>query len=134
VGSAPSAIAEDKVLGVSVVAVTFKSDIQFVDMRAATPALLGGPITTGSIPASTAPGSLPTGVAVDETLHIAAVVNYADRSLWIFQIPTPPALPATTSLGKIDLSTLIPVTAPTTPPSAAPFRIRWASIPRRIVG
>jgi len=120
-GSAPSAIAEDKVLGVAVVAETGTSAIQFVDMRTATPALLGGPITTGSIPASTAPGSLPTGVAVDETFHIAAVVNYADRSLWIFQIPTPPALPATTPLGKIDLSTLIPATAPTTPPTAPPF-------------
>jgi DNA-binding beta-propeller fold protein YncE len=120
-GSAPSAIAEDSVLGVAVIAETGTSSIQFVDMRTATPALLGGPIPTGSIPASTAPGSLPTGVAVDETLHIAAVVNYADRSLWIFQTPTPPAAPSTTPLGKIDLSTLIPATAPTTPPSAPPF-------------
>jgi DNA-binding beta-propeller fold protein YncE len=120
-GSAPSAIAEDTVLGVAVVAETGTSSIQFVDMRTATPALLGGPIPTGSIPASTAPGSLPTGVAVDENLHIVAVVNYADRSLWIFQIPTPPAAPSATPLGKIDLSTLIPATAPTTPPSAPPF-------------
>jgi DNA-binding beta-propeller fold protein YncE len=120
-GSAPSAIAEDSVLGVAVIAETGTSSIQFVDMRTAKPALLGGPIPTGSIPASTAPGSLPTGVAVDETLHIAAVVNYADRSLWIFQIPTPPAAPSATALGKIDLSTLIPATAPTTPPSAPPF-------------
>ena len=126
-GSAPSAIAEDSVLGVAVVAETGTSSIQFVDMRTA-PALLGspipllgGPIPTGSIPASTAPGSLPTSVAVDENLHIAAVVNYADRSLWIFQIPTPPAAPSATPLGKIDLSTLIPATAPTTPPSAPPF-------------
>jgi DNA-binding beta-propeller fold protein YncE len=120
-GSAPSAIAEDSVLGVAVVAETGTSSIQFVDMRTATPALLGGPIPTGSIPASTAPGSLPTAVAVDETLHIAAVINYADRSLWIFQIPTPPAAPSTTPIGKIDLSTLIPASAPTTPPSAPPF-------------
>jgi DNA-binding beta-propeller fold protein YncE len=120
-GSAPSAIAEDSVLGVAVVAETGTSSIQFLDMRTATPALLGGPIPTGSIPASTAPGSLPTGVAVDENLHIAAVVNYADRSLWIFQIPTPPAAPSATPLGKIDLSTLIPASAPTTPPSVPPF-------------
>jgi DNA-binding beta-propeller fold protein YncE len=120
-GSAPSAIAEDSVLGVAVVAETGTSSIQFVDMRTATPALLGGPIPTGSIPASTVPGSLPSSVAVDENLHIAAVVNYADRSLWIFQIPTPPAAPSVTPLGKIDLSTLIPSTAPTTPPSAPPF-------------
>jgi DNA-binding beta-propeller fold protein YncE len=120
-GSAPSAIAEDTVLGVAVVAETGTSSIQFVDMRTATPALLGGPIPTGSIPASTAPGSLPTGVAVDETLHIAAVINYADRSLWIFRTPIPPAAPSTTPIGKIDLSTLIPATAPTTPPSAPPF-------------
>jgi DNA-binding beta-propeller fold protein YncE len=120
-GSAPSAIAEDSVLGVAVVAEAGTSSIQFVDMRTATPALLGGPIPTGSIPASTAPGSLPTGVAVDENFHIAAVVNYADRSLWIFQIPTPPAAPSATPLGKIDLSTLIPATAPTIPPSAPPF-------------
>lgn len=120
-GSAPSAIAEDNVLGVGVVAEAGTSSIQFVDMRTATPALLGGPIPTGSIPASTAPGSLPTNVAVDQTLHIAAVVNYADRSLWIFQIPIPPATPSATPLGKIDLSTLIPATAPTTPPTAPPF-------------
>jgi DNA-binding beta-propeller fold protein YncE len=120
-GSAPSAIAEDSVLGVGVVAETGTSSIQFVDMRTATLTLLGGPIPTGSIPPSTAPGSLPTGVAVDENLHIAAVVNYADRSLWIFQIPTPPAAPSATPLGKIDLSTLIPATAPPTPPSAPPF-------------
>jgi DNA-binding beta-propeller fold protein YncE len=119
-GSAPSAIAEDTVLGVAVVAEAGTSSIQFVDMRT-TPALLGGPIPTGSIPASTAPGSLPTGVAVDENLHIAAVVNYADRSLWIFQIPTPPAAPSATPLGKIDVSSLIPATAPTTPASAPPF-------------
>ena len=120
-GSAPSAIAEDSVLGVAVVAETGTSSIQFLDMRTATPVLLGNPIPTGSIPASTAPGSLPTGVAVDETLHITAVVNYADRSLWIFQTPIPPAAPSATPLGKIDLSTLIPSTAPSTPPSAPPF-------------
>ena len=119
-GSAPSAIAEDSVLGVAVVAETGTSSIQFVDMRTS-PVLLGSPIPTGSIPATTAPGSLPTGVAVDENLHIVAVVNYADRSLWIFQTPIPPAAPSATPLGKIDLSTLIPATAPTTPPSAAPF-------------
>jgi DNA-binding beta-propeller fold protein YncE len=118
--SAPSAIAEDSVLGVAVVAETGTSSIQFVDMRTA-PTLLGGPIPTGSIPPSTTPGSLPTGVAVDENLHITAVVNYADRSLWIFQTPIPPAAPSATPLGKIDLSTLIPATAPSTPPSAPPF-------------
>jgi DNA-binding beta-propeller fold protein YncE len=120
-GSAPGAIAMDNVLGVAIVAETGTSTIQFVDMHTGTPTLLGGPIQTGSIPVSTAPGSLPTGVAVDEALHIAAVINYADRSLWIFQIPTPPAAPATTPLGKIDLSTLIPTGAPTTPPSPPPF-------------
>ena len=120
-GAAPSAIALDSVLGVAVVAETGTSAIQFVDVHTGTPALLGSPIPTGSIPLSTAPGSLPTGVAVDESLHIAAVVNYADRSLWIFQIPVPPAAPSTTPLGKIDLSTLIPAGAPATPPTAAPF-------------
>lgn len=120
-GAAPSAIALDSVLGVAVVAETGTSAIQFVDVHTGTPALLGSPIPTGSIPLSTAPGSLPTGVAVDESLHIVAVVNYADRSLWIFQIPVPPAAPSTTPLGKIDLSTLIPAGAPATPPTAAPF-------------
>ena len=42
-GSAPSAIAEDSVLGVAVVAESGTSSIQFVDMRTA-PALLGSPI------------------------------------------------------------------------------------------
>jgi DNA-binding beta-propeller fold protein YncE len=120
-GAAPNAIALDSVLGVAVVAETGTSSIQFVDWHTGTPVLLGSSIPTGSIPLSTAPGSLPTAVAVDESLHVAAVVNYADRSLWIFQIPTPPAVPSTTPLGKIDLSTLIPAGAPTTPPTAAPF-------------
>jgi DNA-binding beta-propeller fold protein YncE len=120
-GAAPNAIALDNVLGVEVVAETGTSTIQFVDIHTGTPVLLGSPIPTGSIPITTAPGSLPTGIAVDETLHVAAVVNYADRSLWIFQIPTPPAAPSTTPLGKIDLSTLIPASAPTTPPSVSPF-------------
>jgi DNA-binding beta-propeller fold protein YncE len=120
-GSAPSAIALDSVLGVEVVAETGTSSIQFVDIHTGIPALLGGTIPTGSIPASTAPGSLPTGVAVDETLHIAAVVNYADRSLWIFQIPSPSTAPSSTPIGKINLSTLIPATAPTTPPTPQPF-------------
>ncbi|MDP9338566.1 MAG: hypothetical protein M3P45_06830 [Acidobacteriota bacterium] len=120
-GAAPSAIALDSVLGVAVIAEAGTSAIQFVDVHTGTPTLLGGSIPTGSIPLSTAPGSVPTGVAVDETLHIAAVINYADRSLWIFQIPVPPAAPSTTPIGKIDLSTLIPAGAPTTPPTAAPF-------------
>lgn len=120
-GTAPSAIALDSVLGVAVVAEAGTSSIQYVDVHTGTPVLLGSAIPTGSIPLSTAPGSVPTGVAVDEALHIAAVVNYADRSLWIFQIPAPGQTPSATPLGKIDLSTLIPSTAPTTPPSAAPF-------------
>jgi DNA-binding beta-propeller fold protein YncE len=120
-GAAPSAVALDSVLGVAVVAEAGTSAIQFVDLHTGVPTLLGGSIPTGSIPLSTAPGSVPTGVAVDETLHIATVTNYADRSLWIFQIPTPPAAPSTTPIGKIDLSTLIPAGAPTTPPTAAPF-------------
>jgi DNA-binding beta-propeller fold protein YncE len=120
-GAAPSAIALDSVLGVAVVAEAGTSAIQFLDVHAGTPTLLGAAIPTGSIPVTTAPGSVPTGVAVDETLHVVAVVNYADRSLWIFQIPVPPAAPSPTPIGKIDLSTLIPPTAPTTPPTAPPF-------------
>lgn len=120
-GAAPSAIALDSVLGVAVVAETGTSAIQFVDLHTGTPVLLGSSIPTGSIPLSTPPGSVPTGVAIDESLHIAAVVNYADRSLWIFQIPVPPAAPSTTPIGKIDLSTLIPASAPATPPTAAPL-------------
>ena len=120
-GAAPSAIALDKVLGVAVVAEAGTSAIQFVDVHTGTPALLGSSIPTGSIPATTAPGSVPSGVAIDETLHVVAVVNYADRSLWIFQIPTPPTPPSATPIGKIDLSTLIPAGAPSTPPTAAPF-------------
>jgi DNA-binding beta-propeller fold protein YncE len=119
--AAPSAIALDSVLGVAVVAEAGTSAIQFVDVHTGTPVLLGSSISTGSIPLTTAPGSIPTGVAVDEMLHIAAVVNYADRSLWIFQIPIPPQAPSATPIGKIDLSTLIPAGAPTTPPTAAPF-------------
>ncbi len=120
-GAAPNAIALDSVLGVAVVAETGTSTIQFVDWHTGTPTLLGSPIPTGSIPASTAPGSLPTGVAIDETLHVAAVVNYNDRSVWLFQVPAPATTPSTTPLGKIDLSTLIPATAPTTPPTPSPF-------------
>ncbi|MDP9147334.1 MAG: hypothetical protein M3N22_06715 [Acidobacteriota bacterium] len=120
-GAAPNAIAVDSVLGVAVLAETGTSSIQFVDVHAGTPALVGSAIPTGGIPLSTAPGSLPTGVAVDEALHVAAVVNYSDRSLWIFQIPAPGQAPSATPLGKVDLSTLIPASAPATPPVAAPF-------------
>lgn len=116
VDSAPSAIALDTVLGVAVLAEAGASKIQFLDVTGTTPALLGPQIQVGTVPSSSAPGGVPTGVAVDEMLHIAAIANYADRSLWVFQIPAPGQAPSTTPLAQIDLSTLIPTAPGTTPP------------------
>ena len=54
-------------------------------------------------------------------LHIAAVVNYTDRTLEMLSVPAAGQTPSTTPLATIDLSLFIPTSAPTTPPTPPPF-------------
>jgi DNA-binding beta-propeller fold protein YncE len=92
-GSSPSAIAVDSALGVAIVALRGTNSVQLIDMKPATPALLGSPI-------SLAPATAPTGVAVDSIRHIAAVVNNGSKSVSIID------LSSGSVLGTIDLSTV----------------------------
>jgi len=122
----PSAIALDSTLGYAVVTlagqnafltaaptVNTANNIQFINLNAGTPTLAG---------LVSSQGFLATGVAIDDRLvdnvgnpaHVAAVVNYASRTLTIHSIP------AGTLLGTVDLSKLIPPPATTTS-FVAPF-------------
>src|SRR5205807_1244875 len=58
---------------------------------------------------------LATGVAVDDQLHLAAVVNYASRSLTVHSIPSG------TLQGSVDLSNVIPPPATGGSTFVAPF-------------
>jgi YVTN family beta-propeller protein len=98
-GSSPSAIAVDSVLGVAIVALRGTNAVQLIDVKPATPALLGSPIAVGTAP---------TGVAVDHIRHIAAVVNNGSRSVSVINLSTAAVL------GTIDLSTVT---------TAAPFSV-----------
>jgi DNA-binding beta-propeller fold protein YncE len=103
----PSAIALDSVLGFGVVAlagentpgtgassnINTANNVQFINLAG------GAPSSAGLVSSQ---GFLATGVAVDDQLHIAVVVNYASRSLTILSIPTG------TPLGTVDLSCVIP--------------------------
>jgi len=118
--SAASAIALDPLLGYAVVTlagvntpsstsptVNSGNHVQLIN-------LAGGSPTPAGLFSSQ--GFLATGVAVDDSLHIAAVVNYASRSLSILSIP------AGTLLGTVDMSGLIPPPAiQTNPPFVEPF-------------
>jgi DNA-binding beta-propeller fold protein YncE len=117
--SAPSAIALDSVMGYAVVTLagqnTFQpaaptvntaSNIQFVNLAG------GAPTPAGSVSSQ---GFLATGVAVDDQLHLAAVVNYGSRSLTVHSIPSG------TLQGTLDLSNVIPPPATATSSFVAPF-------------
>lgn len=54
-------------------------------------------------------------------LHIAAVINYVNRTMSLLSIPAAGQTPSTTPLATINLGNLIPTTAPTTPPTLPPF-------------
>jgi len=117
-GSKPSGIALDSLLGYAVVTLAglntsgsntnTQSNVQFINLAGGTP-VLGALGSSG--------GNVATAVAVDDQLHVAAVVNYGSRTLSVLSIPSG-ALVAT-----IDLSGVIPPPnpIPTNPPFVAPF-------------
>jgi len=116
--SKPSGIALDPSLGYAVVTLAglntsgsntnTQNNVQFINLAGGTPAL--GALTPSG-------GNVATAVAVDDQLHVAAVVNYGSRTLSVLSIPSG-ALVAT-----IDLSGVIPPPnpIPTNPPFVPPF-------------
>ncbi len=108
----PSAIAIDDVLNVAVVTEAGTNSVEYLNLNAGSPTLIPGRVPVGNVP---------TGVAVDNVLHIAAVVNYVDRTLELLSIPAAGGTPSTTPLATINLGTLIPPSAVTTPPTLPPF-------------
>jgi DNA-binding beta-propeller fold protein YncE len=108
----PSAIAIDDVLHVAVVAEAGTNSVEYLALGPTGPTLIPGRVPVGNVP---------TGVSVDNVLHIAAVVNYSDRTLELLSIPAPGGTPSTTPLATINLGTLIPPSAVTTPPTLPPF-------------
>src|SRR6266446_5120599 len=114
--STPSAIALDPVLGYAVVTLAglntpgsttnTQNNVQFLNLVSGTP-VLATSVSSG--------GNVATGVAVDDHLHVAAVVNYASRSLSILSIP------AGTLLATVDLSAVIPHPVPANPSFVEPF-------------
>ncbi len=114
--SAPSAIALDPVLGYAIVALAglntsgsntnTQNNVQFLNLAGGTPALAT---------AASSGGNVATGVAVDDQLHVAAIVNYGSRTLSVLSIP------AGTVLGTVDLSGVIPPPVPANPSFVEPF-------------
>ncbi len=116
--SAPSGIAVDSLLGYAVVTLAglntsgsntnTQNNVQFINLAGGTPAL-------GALAASG--GNVATAVAVDDNLHVAAVVNYGSRTLSVLSIPSGALV------GTVDLSGVIPAPVPpqTNPPFVPPF-------------
>src|SRR6266849_5288568 len=117
--STPSAIALDPVLGFAVVtlagqnapsggtpSVNTAANVEFINLSG------GAPSPAGSV---TTQGFVATGVAVDDQLHVAAVVNYASRTLTVHSIPVG------TLLATVDLSGVIPQPNPANPAFVEPF-------------
>lgn len=114
--SAPSSIAVDPLLGFAVVTLAglntpnsntnTQNNVQFLNLAGGT-ATLGAAVPSG--------GNVATGVAIDDQLHIATVVNYGSRSLSIHSIP------AGGLLGTVDLRCVIPQSDPTCVAVTEPF-------------
>jgi DNA-binding beta-propeller fold protein YncE len=114
--SAPSAIALDHVdhMGVVTLAGVNSNNVQFINLSSGTP-VVANQVSSG--------GNVATGVAVDDQLafltpaqsNVAAVVNYASRSLSILSVP------AGASLGTVDLSCVIPQSDPACMAVTEPF-------------
>ena len=115
--SAPSGIAVDSIAGYAVVTLAglntpgsntnTQNNVQFIHLAGGTP-------TLGALAASG--GNVATAVAVDDNLHVAAVVNFGSRTLSVLSIPSGALL------GTVDLSGVIPAPVPpTNPPFVAPF-------------
>ena len=115
--SAPSGMAVDSLLGYAVVTLAglntpgsntnTQNNVQFIN-------LAGGAPTLGAVASSG--GNVATGVAVDDSLHVAAVVNYGSRTLSLLSIPSG------APVGTVDLSGVIPAPVPPpNPPFVPPF-------------
>ena len=101
--SAPSSIAMDPVDGLAIVTLAGvnSNNVQFINLAGGMPSVMSS-VSSG--------GNVATGVAVDDQLtsqnpsqpNVAAVVNYASRSLSVISIP------AGTLLTTVDLSSVIP--------------------------
>ncbi len=116
--SSPSGIAVDSLLGYAIVTLAglntsgsntnTQNNVQFIN-------LAGGMPTLGALASSG--GNVATAVAVDDNLHVAAVVNYGSRTLSLLSIPSGALV------GTVDLSGVIPapVPPPTNPPFVPPF-------------
>jgi len=114
--SAPSSVAMDPADGLAIVTLAGvnSNNVQFIGL-------------TGSAPAVTnqfsSGGNVATGVAVDDQLtlltppqsNIAAVVNYASKSLSILSVP------AGATVATVDLSCVIPQSDPTCQATAEPL-------------
>jgi len=114
--SAPSSMALDAMDNLAIVALAGVStnNVQFVSLAGSTPAVTGQ-FSSG--------GNVATSVAVDDQLtlltpsqsNVAAVVNYASKSLSILSVP------AGALLGTVDLSCVIPQTDPKCQAIPEPF-------------
>jgi DNA-binding beta-propeller fold protein YncE len=114
--SAPSAVAIDPLLGYAVVTfaglntsssnTNVQRNVQFLNLAGGTPSLATA-VSSG--------GNVATGVAVDDQLHVAGVVNYGSRSLSVHSIPSGGLL------GTVDLHCVIPQFDPTCVAVTEPF-------------
>jgi DNA-binding beta-propeller fold protein YncE len=116
--SAPSSIAMDQTDGLAIVTLAGvnSNNVQFINLAGGAPSKMSS-VSSG--------GNLATGVAVDDQLifegstpsqpNVAAVVNYASRTLSILTVP------AGTQLGTVDLSCVIPQTDPACQAAVEPF-------------
>jgi DNA-binding beta-propeller fold protein YncE len=100
--AAPWAIAIDSTIGRGIVVLKGANQVQLLNLNASPPATIGAPIPVGNSP---------TGVAVDDQLHIAAVANNTGKSVTLVDLVAGSLVPN----GTIDLSGITPSTAtPTT--------------------
>ncbi|HEX7695874.1 MAG TPA: hypothetical protein VF394_00710, partial [Candidatus Acidoferrum sp.] len=114
--SAPSSIAIDLADGLAIVTLAGvnSNNVQFIGLTGSTPAVTSQ-FSSG--------GNLATGVAVDDQLtlltppqpNVAAVVNYASKSLSILSVP------AGAPVATVDLSCVIPQSDPTCQATVEPF-------------
>lgn len=113
--SVPSAIAIDSILNIGALTLAGVNDpaggstntqqnVQFFSVAGGTVSLLG---------TATSGGNVATSVAIDDQLHVAAVINYASRTLSFVNVPGGAAPFAT-----VNLNNVIP---PPSPAPATPF-------------
>ncbi|MGB6900602.1 MAG: hypothetical protein WBE12_18545 [Candidatus Acidiferrum sp.] len=81
VGTNPSAVDIDPLLGVLVVAETGSNAVQFYSIGNGTLTPINGPVAVGKVP---------TGLSVNRNNHTVAVVNYQDQSVTVLPIPGAP--------------------------------------------